>query len=56
MVNRYGITNVNWRDQTNRWEWSEAYAGWLALAEQHRLEERCRITRRDATKSAFPPK
>jgi hypothetical protein len=56
MKRPYSYSNLNWRDQTNRWEWSEAYAGWLALADQHRLEERCRITRRDATKSAYQPK
>jgi hypothetical protein len=55
-MSRY--TSLNWRDQTTRWEWSEAYAGWLALAEQHRLEEECKRTARNTatTELASPPK
>lgn len=24
------------------WNWHQLYAGWLALVEQHRLEEQCK--------------
>ena len=52
-MSRYTYTNLNWRDQTNRWEWSEAYAGWLTLAEIQNKENACRtsIVRSTATDS-----
>jgi len=56
MSRPYPYRNLNWRDETNRWEWSEAYAEWLALAEIHRRENQCRITKSDQTRSAYQPK
>ena len=56
MSRPYPYRNVNWRTNEPSWEWSEAYAGWLALAEIHRRENQCRITRPDSTRSAFLPK
>lgn len=55
-MSRYTYTNLNWRDGTNRWEWSAAYTGWLALAEIHKREERCKPARSAVIETAFPLK
>jgi len=51
------VVNRNFRDSSTVWTWHELYRDWLSLAEQHRLEERCKPARTcAATKLAFPLK
>ena len=38
------VVNCNYRDGSRVWTWNELYQGWMSLAEQHKLEEKCRTS------------
>lgn len=45
------VRNINFRDDTDRWLWSDLYQQWLAIAEIDRRSLQCRTSMPDLTKS-----
>jgi hypothetical protein len=45
MTSKYpSVVNRNFRDSSTVWTWHELSKEWLSLAEQHKLEEKCRTS------------